>query len=331
MGAERVRQHGQVQSAQIVPELVVVKVVVHVQAQPARFLKCPQFPEHFGRVGVRNWVADFAVDVHVQLPVREFRHGLRQYAEHRQERHVGTQALGVTPPPAERVVMRTRSGKVALLHHMRMGKDRRRTVPPSFDFGCSPGSQRDEVCCRDQEAEGSVMGGRIDLVGIAQVVHGVHKGLAIPPQGAQKRRKLLRRLSVEPEVQMEHVKLAMVSMHPVRVEHDRRPPPLRRAGRPVRPRVTEAHDSTGPTLVRTMPHIYVARWHRCDPHHPCTGHLASLRHPYGPVRLAAPAPHDGTGHGADLTSTAVHKPSLTATRATDPRHFRPKPASGRAA
>ncbi len=156
-------------------------------------------------------------------------------------------------------------GQARHVHHMGMGQHGRRTVPAVADALGGARGERDEPVGRgDHDVERGFVGGRVLLMGIAEVVHGVDQGLAVPSEGVDERGQLGRALRVEAEMQVVHVEVVVVGTHPVRVQHDRRPPALRRTGRAVRPGVREAGDVVGRRR-GAVPHVHVAGGYRGDP------------------------------------------------------------------
>ncbi len=139
-------------------------------------------------------------------------------------------------PHPELVRGRPGAGKERRLDDVRVRQDARRPVPPVADDLGGTGREGDELIRgRDEDVQGGLVGRGIGLMGIAQVVHRVDEGLAVPSQDVHEGGQLGGTLRVEPEVQVEDVEVLVVGAHPVGVEHDRRPPALRRAGCAVGP------------------------------------------------------------------------------------------------
>jgi hypothetical protein len=125
--------------------------------------------------------------------------------------------------------------------------------------------QRDQGVGRgDEDVELGVVGRAVDVVRVAQVVHGVDERHRASPQRGDHALEGRRVEGVEAEVQVEDVDVVGAGVDPGLVEHRRRPPLLaggaayaerRRVGKPHR---------TASRLGREVADVDVPRGHRGD-------------------------------------------------------------------
>ena len=98
-------------------------------------------------------------------------------------------------------------------------------IPPRGDYLCRPGCQRDQrLSCGDKHV--LLLGVRIglDVVRVAQIVHGVDERFVVHLQFLHDLGEHRRANGVKAEVHVKHIEPMVVFPDPLRIEHQGRPP-----------------------------------------------------------------------------------------------------------
>ena len=262
---EAVGQDGRVEPQQVVPQLGVGEVVVLVELDGVvRGGQGAQLGDHVRRVVVPARHGHLAVQVDPQPCVRQLADRGRERARHGGHVHVAAQALRVQTDD-EAVVRRARAGHRRRIDDVRMRQDLGLPAPAPRDLPRRARRERhDGGGPRDEHPELGVVEPGLRMVGVAEIVDGDHERHARGVQRVCEGVQLLRRLGVEPEVDVEDVEGAVVARHPLRLEQPGRPPAARHALAAGQRDVGEAHHAVAAGRIAQVPHVDVVRGHRRD-------------------------------------------------------------------
>ena len=124
-----------------------------------------------------------------------------------------------------------------------MGKHLGFATPPLLDrMGGTRGEGDEGMRSGRQEIKLVLMDPGIGVMGVAQIMHGVDQGLAVPTQLIDELHKILGGDGVESEVDVEDVELVVVFGDPSGFEHQRRPPTAGNFPVVRRYRIGQAHN-----------------------------------------------------------------------------------------
>ena len=271
VGAEGIGHDGEVDPAQVVPQLRVGVGGVDGQGEQGPLLQLPEPVEQGGVVARVRGVGDLPEQVDHEPGVGQRRHGVGHGAGHGAGCDVGAQALEVHPDreglrgPRARVADQFEGGDV------RVGDHDDLVLPPGADrVGGGRGEGDDAGGCRHEHVEPGEMRALLAEVGVDHVVEGEDERQAVPVEGLHPVAELVRGEGVEPEVEMDEVDLVVVGVHP-RARQGRGRPPLPRRG----PRHRRVHGIRVSTQRRGRPDalgVVVPAGHVQDPAPVWQGH-----------------------------------------------------------